>query len=149
MLRIKRSVAAAFSQQHFNTTIIDAAAVATGTAAPAAAADAGAKRKREGGDDMAALEAAATSGAAAPADALQPGTRVRGFVSAGIIQQGNDGEAGNGNGAPAAPANPEELDLGEEEGDVEEGGEALELEQQAVPDAVFGSLAVKRQKTDA
>lgn len=30
MLRIKRSVAAAFSQLHFNTTIIDAAAVAAG-----------------------------------------------------------------------------------------------------------------------
>lgn len=152
MLRIKRSVAAAFSQQHFNTTIIDAAAVASGTAAPPAAADASAKRKREGGDDMAALEAAATGGAAAPADALQPGTRVRGFVSAGIIQQGNEAsEAGNGNGtgAPAAPANPEELDLGEEEGDGEEGGAALEVEQQAVPEAVFGSLAAKRQKTDA
>lgn len=33
MLRIKRSVAAAFSQMHFNTAVIDAAAVAAGVCA--------------------------------------------------------------------------------------------------------------------
>lgn len=168
MLRIKRSVAAAFSQAHFNTTIIDAAAVGTGPtgtgALPAGeAGGAGGKRKRKGGDDMAALEAAVTGGAAAAPPALEPGTRVKGFVSAGIIQQ-NKGEAegaggvGAGAGAPAAPANPEELELGEEEAQ-EEAEEAQEgataaggddedvvLEQQAVPEGVFGAL--KKQRTE-
>ena len=150
MLRIKRSVAAAFSQQHFNTTVIDAAAVAAAPAAAAPAADAGAKRKREG-DSMAALEAA-VAGAPPAVEPLQPGTRVRGFVSAGVIQQG--GEKDGGDAAPAAPANPEELDLGEEPEGGEDGGAGgggegndVELQQQAVPEGVFGSLA-KRPRTD-
>ena len=143
MLRIKRSVAAAFSQQHFNTSVIDAAVVAAAPAAAAPApADAGAKRKREGEDSMAALEAEV-----APPPALQPGTRVKGFVSAGIIQQGNDDKdkaaAGGGDGGPAAPSNPEELELGGGGEEEEEGGDGVELQQQAVPEAVFGSLAKK------
>lgn len=149
MLRIKRSVAAAFSQAHFNTTIIDAAAMrAEGVGAPTLASGVpGDKRKREEGvDDMAALEAAVAGGAAAPAaPALEPGTRVKGFVSAGVIQQGNDGGEAAGAGA-AAPANPEELELaeeGDEEGGGGDEGNEVQLEEQAVPDAVFGSLAKK------
>lgn len=143
MLRIKRSVAAAFSQQHFNTSVIDATVMA-GAPPPG---DGGAKRKREGEDSMAALEAAAVASGAEALPTLQPGTRVKGFVSAGVIQQGNT-QGGEGEGAAAAaPANPEELDLGEEEeGGGGEGGEAVELQQQAVPEGVFGSLA-KRAKT--
>lgn len=146
MLRIKRSVAAAFSQQHFNTTVIDAAVVSAGAAAPVA--DAG-KRKREGEDSMAALEAAVAGGAPA-AEPLQPGTRVKGFVSAGVIQQNTDGAAGGDGGAAAAVANPDEIALDEDDGEpaAEEGGEeGLELQQKAVPDAVFGSLA-KKPRTD-
>lgn len=143
MLRIKRSVAAAFSQQHFNTTVIDAAVVSAAAAAPAS--DAG-KRKREGEDSMAALEAAVAGGAPA-AEPLQPGTRVKGFVSAGVIQQNTEG--GGDGGAAAAPANPDEIALDEDGGEAEgeEGGEDLELQQKAVPDAVFGSLA-KKPRTD-
>lgn len=160
MLRIKRSVAASFSQMHFNTSVIDAAAVA-------ASGDAGAlKRKRAEAraDAMATLEAeqqpAAAAAGAGPAEpAFQPGTRVAGFVSAGIIQQGGDQVAGAGGVAPAAAANPEDIelaDVGEEE-DGEGGGgpggaeggaaDGVELEQKAVPDEVFGSL--KKQRTDA
>lgn len=152
MLRIKRSVAAAFSQAHFNTTIIDAAAMrAEGVGAPSLAG-AGDKRKREEGlDDMAALEAAVAGGGAAapPAPALEPGTRVKGFVSAGVIQQGNDGGEAAGGAGAAAPANPEELELAED-GEEEEGGEGegVQLEQQAVPEAVFGSLAKKARTED-
>lgn len=138
MLRIKRSVAAAFSQQHFNTTVIDAAVVSAATAP--AAAEPG-KRKREGEDSMAALEAAV-------AEPLQPGTRVKGFVSAGVIQQNTEGEGAAG--GAAAAANPDEIALDEDDGEGEGGceeGEGVELQQQAVPDAVFGSLA-KKQRTD-
>ncbi len=153
MLRIKRSVAAAFSQAHFNTTIIDAAAMrAEGVGAPTLAGPgAGDKRKREDGlDDMAALEAAVAGGAAAPpAPALEPGTRVKGFVSAGVIQQGKQGGEAAGAAGAAAPANPEELELAEDgdEGEAAGEGDGVQLEQQAVPEAVFGSLA-KKARTD-
>eukprot|EP00887_Chlorella_sp_A99_P004836 scaffold4.g4836.t1 len=165
MLRIKRSIAASFSQLHFNTTVIDAAAVA-------ASADAGAlKRKRAEAaaaagaapDAMAGLEATAAGGGAAAAGAegggapaFVPGTRVAGFVSAGVIQQGTEGAGGAGAGAAApAEANPEELELAEPEEDEEGGGagagegaaDGVELEARPVPEEVFGSL--KRQRTDA
>ncbi|GAB4814261.1 hypothetical protein N2152v2_001307 [Parachlorella kessleri] len=177
MLRIKRSVAAAFSQMHFNTTIIDAAAVA-------ASAEAAAAGKRKRGDDMAELEAQQEEQAAGAAGGLAPGTRVRGFVSAGVIQQGNTAgeeqqqeQAGGGSGAAAGAAggvaNPEDIELGDDddddieeamgqggaaagggEDDDEEGGGAVDgvqLEQRAVPDEVFGQLAerFKKQRTDA
>lgn len=122
MLRIKRSVAAAHSQQHFNTAIIDAATV---TALPA-------KRKAEEG----------------VVDTLPDGggTRVPGFVSAGVIEQ-----KGETNGAPAAAVkniNPEDIQLEEEDDDDEE--EDVDLQTKQVPDAVFGSLATrtKRQKNE-
>ncbi|KAL6771434.1 XAB2 [Auxenochlorella protothecoides x Auxenochlorella symbiontica] len=135
MLRIKRSVAASFSQTHFNTTVVDAVAVAAkamaaGGAPPPAV------------DDMAALEAEL---AAEPAG----GTRLPGFVSAGVIQQGDAGQEG-GEAAAAAAVNPEDIELDEEE---EEEGEpaALELEQKEVPQEVFGSLAppAKKSRVDA
>ncbi|GBF90079.1 pre-mRNA-splicing factor [Raphidocelis subcapitata] len=151
MLRIKRSVAASYAQSHIDTG-------AQLAAAAAAAAAAGSKRPEpEGGhDSMAALEAAAE---AAPAAG---GTRLSGFVSAGVIQQGQgeqqqDGGGGGGEeGRRQGGANPEEIELGggeeEEEGGgggggggggAEEGEEAEDggLEERAVPAAVFGSLA--------
>ncbi len=67
MLRIKRSVAASFSSVHFNVANV----------VQAAEEGVGAKRKRdEGLDDMAALEEEQDA---------QQGTRVPGFVSAGVI----------------------------------------------------------------
>jgi pre-mRNA-splicing factor SYF1 len=145
MLRVRRSVAASFSQQHFNTAVIDAAAVAAGP--PGGSAGAG-KRKL---DDMAALEAELDAAAPPPAaDGFVAGTKVRGFVSAGVIQQGG-GDAPTAP-APAPPAaNAEEIELGGDEEDEgeEEGGAAgadpaeVELEERAVPDAVFGGLAKK------
>lgn len=56
-------------------------------------------------------------------------------------------------GEAAAPeANPEDIEL--DEGDDEEGGEAgaageIELEQQAVPEGVFGSVGAQADKIGA
>jgi len=145
MLRIKRSVAAAFSMTHYNV----------GGAEEAAAGD---KRKREGEagvgvDSMAALEAAVEAEVAAPVS----GTRLSGFVSAGVIQQGKEGDK---EGAPAAgeaaEANPEEIDIDagaeSDEEMAEEGAAAaagkddfepdVAIGQKAVPAAVFGSAGL-------
>lgn len=108
MLRIRRSVAASFSQQHFNTSIIDAASVAVDSIAPAA---------EEPGADMAGLE-----------EQQAPSTRVPGFVSAGVIQQGKKDEQ------EPETENPEGIDLGDEE---EEDNVQLQTN---VPEAVFGQL---------
>lgn len=117
MLRIKRSVAAANSQQHFNTAVIDAAALAAG----------GVKRKA--------------------GEMVDGGTNVPGFVSAGVIQQGEKEKEEVGG---AVPANPEDIELeGEEEEEVEE--REVGVETKTVPAAVFGGLAdrfQKKQKTD-
>lgn len=146
MLRIKRSVAASFSQTHFNTTIIDAATapVTTGTVeAGAGAGGEGVKRKRS--DDMAALEADL---------APEPQAALPGFVSAGVVQQGQRDAASTAAKPQAAAmaANPEEMELDDVDEDAEEGngpqqgqgdeqtgaaGE-VELRQKAVPAAVFG-----------
>jgi len=115
MLRIKRSVAAAFSQQHFNTTVIDAASVA---AAHKPGIEIGVKRRAV---DISLLE-----------EDITAGTRVPGFVSAGVIQKGPAAE----NGADAADKqqNPEDIDI-----EQDERPEDMELETN-VPDAVFGGL---------
>ena len=152
MLRIKRSVAAAFSQQHFNTAVIDAAVVAAGpSGAASVAAAAGIKRKA---DDMAALEEELMGDEEEPSVPGAMGTRVPGFVSAGVIQHTQqDAQRGDG-GLPAVVTNPEDIELGdddeeenEEEGD---GDDNVELATKTVPDAVFGALGdkFKRQKTD-
>lgn len=146
MLRIKRSVAASFSSVHFN--------VATVGQAPEEGV--GAKRKRdEGLDDMAALEEEQDA-------AAQQGTRVPGFVSAGVINseqvkeeaaqkaQGKwhtlCGECGDVAAClthfampvpcttpnTAAAVNPEDIALDDEEEEEEE------LVEKAVPASVFG-----------
>jgi hypothetical protein len=68
---------------------------------------------------MAALEAEAEAAVAAAGR----GTAVKGFVSAGIIQQGNDKAAGGNGGLqqPGGARNAEELDVG----DVGEAGEGM------------------------
>ena len=88
MLRIKRSVAASFSDIHFNTAIIDAASVAVNVEGDDAGSD--------GMDED------------LPAE---PATKVPGFVSAGVIQQGGD----NGKGAEAI--NPEAINLDDDDDD--------------------------------
>lgn len=116
LLRIKRSVAASFSTVHFNAP-----------AAPQVAAEVGDKRKREEGvDEMAALE---------QQQEAEQGTRVAGFVSAGIINSEQYKEEA-ANKAKAAAANPEDIALDEEE----EEGEP-QLEAKPVPAAVFGGVS--------
>lgn len=122
LLRIKRSVAAKFSTVHFN--------------APAAPAEVGDKRKRdEGVDHMAALEQ--------QQEEVEQGTRVTGFVSAGIINSEQYKEEANKK-AKAAAVNPEDIALDdddeEEEGGDGKQGEDAQLEVKAVPKAVFGGL---------
>jgi pre-mRNA-splicing factor SYF1 len=94
MMRVHRSVAASFAAVHFNTTNVEAAV-------PVDASAAGRER-----DPMVALEAAAAATTAVP---------IAGFVAGGV--QG--GEAAEGAAAGAAPnqaaANPEEIDLGDDE----------------------------------
>lgn len=115
MLRIKRSVAAAFSQQHFNTTVINAAAIAAGATGGIDVA-AGLKRKA---DEM----------------TLGAGTKLPGFVSAGVIQQ-NQEQKGNGEPSSAkVPENPEDIDI-----DIDEDQDSTIVEAGNVPAAVFGQL---------
>ena len=126
MLRIKRSVGAFYSQVHVGRP----------------RAGDGAKGGAKGGakaDHMAALEAEAAA-AAAEAPALP------GFVSAGVIQQGQEEVA-----KAAEPENEEEIDLDDDEDDEDDGDGAgagagageFEPVQKAVPDAVFGGLKRK------
>ena len=146
MLRVKRSVAAFHSQAYHGT------AAGSKKAAPAAAGGAGAGvvGADEGGggaddaapDSMAALERQALEAKQAEVVPKQ-GTTLAGFVSAGVIQQGQGEGEGGAAGAPPAEAgagvvdaNPEDIDLGDE-GDDEDG---FEPAQKAVPAAVFGGL---------
>ncbi|KAK9815714.1 hypothetical protein WJX72_008451 [[Myrmecia] bisecta] len=138
MLRIKRSVAASYSQTHFNTSIIDATtAPAVGSGGIEAGPQDGApKRKR--GDDMAALEEELVQAEAGAPEAGQS-SRLPGFVSAGIIQQQEqNGAATPGEAATTRAANPEELDIDVDEGDDEESEPDNSIEQKTVPAAVFG-----------
>lgn len=100
MLRIKRSVAASFSQQHFNTAVIDATSVAAEEMASAI-------------NDIQETEGQMVSS-----------TRLPGFVSAGVIQQGNNEEKST------EPANPEDIELDEDD---------IELETN-VPDAIYEGM---------
>jgi pre-mRNA-splicing factor SYF1 len=119
MLRIKRSVSAAFSQTHFNMSVVEMAARAGDSAAPEAAEG----ERLRGADPMAALDAQVAS------------TGLRGFVSAGVTGGSMPG-GGSGN------ANAEEIDLGEEDDDAGPAAEPEpELEQAAVPEGVFGDVA--------
>lgn len=92
MTRVHRAVAASFASVHFNTANVEAA-VPVATDAIAAA------------DPMAALEAA--QAAKAP---------ISGFVSGGV--HGGSAGASTSAAAPAA-ANPEEIDLGDDDDDEE------------------------------
>jgi len=111
--------------------------------------EAGAGKRKRDGDDMEALEAAT----------LEAGTRLPGFVSAGVIQPekasddgGTAAEAPAADETAAAAANPEDIEL--DEGEEEEDGPVadaagVQIEQQAVPDAVFGGLGGTAQQMGA
>uniref|UniRef100_A0A061S5R0 Pre-mRNA-splicing factor SYF1 n=1 Tax=Tetraselmis sp. GSL018 TaxID=582737 RepID=A0A061S5R0_9CHLO len=149
MLRIKRSVAAAYSMTHFNTS------------APALEEDPTNKRKREEGDSMASLEAEAQAAISAA-----PKTNISGFVSAGTIQQdeGNTDATATGNGE-TKDANPEEIDIdaGEEAGGdgsengVDDSREAenqdfepdVQIGQKEVPSSVFSNSGIGSDKVGA
>ena len=123
MLRIKRSVAASFSNTHFAMSVPEL--VARAAEIQAGAAHGGAA----GVDAFAALEAQAQVAT----------TGLRGFVSAGVT---------GGTAEPAAGAgNAEEIDLGDGGGDAGGNDEEaapeepdVQLEQAAVPTAVFGDV---------
>lgn len=120
LLRIKRSVAASFSTVHFNAP----------SAPQPPAAEVGDKRKRDDDvDQMAALE---------QQQEVEQGTRVTGFVSAGVINSEQYKEEANKK-AKAAAVNPEDIALDDEEGEEGQGNDA-QLEVKAVPAAVFGGL---------
>ena len=111
MLRIKRSVIASFSDQHFNTAIIDAASVAVDVA---------------GDVDDRGMDAGLLP---------KPATRVPGFVSAGVIQQGDQNDGG-----AQGEANPEAIDLDDDD-DGDDGAVRLQTN---VPAAVFGKIGMAR-----
>eukprot|EP00891_Asterochloris_glomerata_P006475 jgi/Astpho2/6475/fgenesh1_pm.00096_%23_6_t len=133
MLRIKRSVAASFSQTHYNTTIIDATTAPAVTGTVEAGAGVGNKRKL---DDMAALE-----------EEIAP------------AEEDAAGQAADAAAKAVAPANPEEMELDLDE--AEEAEEAtpaaatavasppreFRLQEKAVPAAVFGSAGGTEQDT--
>ena len=111
--------------------------------------EAGGKRKRNG-DEMENLEA----------ETMEAGTRLSGFVSAGVIQPEKTPDqlaaaaaaAAAGGGDTAAGAeNPEDIELDEGDDEEEVGGaaEEIEIEQQPVPDAVFGALHGSAQQMGA
>ena len=82
------------------------------------------KRKR---DEMAELEADLDAATA------QPVSRLPGFVSAGVIQQGGQAQAAGPEAVPGLVENPEDIDIDEAEVGDGDGGEEIQLEQQPVP----------------
>jgi len=114
MLRIKRSVAASFSNAHFSMSVPELVARAEAHAAEEPGLGAA--------DAFAAMEAQVAT------------TGLRGFVSAGVT-------GGTAVEQPAAGNNAEEihLDMGDEEPE-EEAEPDVQLEQAAVPSAVFGDV---------
>jgi len=151
MLRIKRSVAAKYANTHFNAVIIDASVVSI----PEQAVGGGIGEKRKYEDVMTALEEEQIQAPIDVPPAIAQGTRVPGFVSAGVIQQGKteDGDKEEGAKGKEAAVNPEDIDLGDFEDDDEDedggdgGGEDDEgVETKAVPDAVFNGLGERYKK---
>lgn len=119
------------------------------------------KRGRSAMDAMAAAEEAALAEQQAAAEAAAPRTALSGFVSAGVIQQGQPDEAAKARAAAeklaSVMANPEEIDIDLDEGaaagdgvDGDDGGadadETTVVQTKAVPAEVFGSLAAKAQQ---
>ena len=86
------------------------------------------KRKR---DEMAELEAGLDAATA------QPVSRLPGFVSAGVIQQGSQAQAAGPGAVPVSVENPEDINIEEAEVGDGDGGEEIQLEQQPVPVRVF------------
>ncbi|GAX78150.1 hypothetical protein CEUSTIGMA_g5592.t1 [Chlamydomonas eustigma] len=151
MLRIQRSIAASYSHVQVQSTL-DAAKLAAQI--NSGVDDEGLMNGgRSGAGTRAGLDAMAAAEAEAmkAADAAAPRSTLAGFVSAGIIQQGQNKEAGTEGKVAATLKNPEEIDIdvgdGEEEvepeADEEGQSDRAELQTKAIPAAVFGSLAGK------
>ncbi|KAF5830373.1 protein prenylyltransferase [Dunaliella salina] len=156
MLRIQRSVAASYSHTQVQS-VMDTVRVAESMRERAAAG--------QPMDAMAALEAEANASMSADAAAAEKSRALPGFVSAGVIQQGQQQGGPGGKGGVAA--NPEELDIdmdggGEEQdtragsvgaagaqqgnGEAGEGGggedeDGADVQVKAVPASVYGNLA--------
>lgn len=142
MLRIKRSVTAAFSNMHFNMAVIEIPTTAGELEAGGAVPVESLKRARAE-DAMAGLEAAAAAAAAAPpsGNGLSQGLSM--FVSAGVT----GGISGAGTGP--AGANPEEVELGDD--DEEEAGgqpaeEARELRRKGARSVLFFPVMYQRPR---
>ena len=131
MLRIKRSVTAAFSNMHFNMAVIE-------LPSNVGELEAGSSAPRGAVDPMAGLEAEAA--------AAQP---TGNGLSAGLSKFVSAGTTGGTLGTEAQ-ANAEEIDLGDEE---EEGADAeeedVELETKAVPQDVFAGTNKRKAGGDA
>ncbi|CAI5516389.1 unnamed protein product [Closterium sp. Naga37s-1] len=169
MLRIKRSVSASYSQMHF---ILPEYLMNKSTPSVPREGDTGRGREGASGeglldapgaaagggmDSMEALEQAAAGKAAGGVGGAGEGAakpRVPMFVSGGTVQ-----EQETGAGVKSQQANPEEIELADEEEDEEEEGEEGEGEggegkgrskvgvtQVSVPAGVFGALAGKAEE---
>ncbi|GMH40581.1 hypothetical protein BSKO_08485 [Bryopsis sp. KO-2023] len=137
MRRIKRSVAASYSQMHYNTATVEAAIPLTGTVE--AGSQQVASKMHKVDDDMQALEAASASDATKPMFGR--------FVKGETIQQGEKDDAAQP--TDGADANPEEIDLDDGGDDDDDGDDPdVDVAQKSVPDAVFGALSKKRAKNE-
>jgi len=127
MLRVKRAVAASFSDTHFNTTEVapNTEAKATTTGAPTAA-----EGPTDGGDAMARLDAAHEARAATATAASVPG-----FVRSHVEGATTGGGDGGGGGDDA------EIDLGDDDDDA--------FAERPVPTSLFGGTTTTTNKRDA
>ncbi|XP_074309695.1 uncharacterized protein LOC141644132 [Silene latifolia] len=127
MLRIRRTVAASFSQTHF--ILPDHLKANTEKANKAEDGEVGV-------DEMAALEKQL---APPPVEdvSVKDKSRTVGFVSAGLESQSDVGRKN---------INQEEIELPDESDGEDEDDEQVEISQKDVPDAVFGGLGKKREE---
>ena len=134
MLRLKRSVAAFYSQTYQPSTALQAKAARAGGAQTRGKGPS--KQLGAGMDSMQALEAERD---------IEPATIagfVKGGTQGGTVTAEGTAVVDGGDGGEAA-ANPEDIDLddlGDDgDGDGGEGGDGFALKEKAVPDAVFGA----------
>ncbi|KAH9626173.1 hypothetical protein KSS87_017697 [Heliosperma pusillum] len=129
MLRIRRTVAASFSQTHF--ILPEHLKQTQDKTTKAGDGEAGV-------DEMAALEKQLAPPPPPPVDDLvKDKPRTVGFVSAGPESQSDVGKKN---------VNQEEIELPDESDDEDEGEEQVEIAQKEVPTAVFGGLVKKRDE---
>ncbi|XP_042474923.1 pre-mRNA-splicing factor SYF1 [Macadamia integrifolia] len=138
MLRIKRSVAASYSQMHF---ILPEYSMQKDQKLNLEETVDTLKRAGVPEDEMAALERQLAP-AATNAPAKDTGRKV-GFVSAGVESQ--PGVIRTPDGGRKVTANNEEIELPEDSDTENDEGVELEIAQKPVPDEVFGDLAPNKE----